>query len=685
MKSLIRMLKKEAGQALPLALILVFLGTAVVVPSLYLSTTSLRATRVVDQKTLEAYAADAGINDALWHLQAEERLALINPFDIWPVEYNLSEDLGREEVNDKDVTVNIDRAWVLGGLPDVPATMQEADDMNANLQYAVMGSINNVNHTNYIVNISTNETASEVHLDHIGIWLPGGYEYEPDSVTINGVAIGGTGDPLHLVKNPDDPQTPLRGGTALIWDYSGETFQNLSSITPPSPGGGWTPAQRYPPSIRLSFDYHNNPVVTPFREAEAFFPWIKLTIPYKIAWDTEIRFFHVASTATTPETDSHTIVDAYVPAGVTRYAPGSGSGEGAAIGGDYITIGNSLMTACWYRTGSWWNYVYHVGPPCDYTATNNEKGKLFTQSSATINPDAVPTNAQIEMAYLYWTAWWKTNGADTQATLSVNGAPVGTDGTVTADTWYVLPPPGLSGYQYACFANVTDAVKAITTTVDGTVFTVGGVSAVPATKPDGSTENQLANAGWSMVIIYSSPDVEVHQIYLYDQLAYLYSGQAVFTITGFLAPEVGTRDAKVGAFVAEGDPLRLPDYFEFKGQQFTNYVYLGDLSTSAPNPYNNIFNSYSSATGFTPSTLYGQPEGKIAGVDLESFTQDRNGNPLSNIVLPNDTSANIRVNSSNTQNNADAVMVVYIIFSVRSNTPPAGQGFQVGTMMYQFR
>jgi hypothetical protein len=692
MKSLIRMLRKEAGQALPLALILVFLGTAVVIPTLYFTTTNLKSTQAVDRKTLEAYAADAGINDALWHLQSDERLALINPLGTWPVEYNLKDDLGRDEVNDKDVTVNIDRAWVLGGLPDVPATMQEADDTNANLQYAVMGSLNNVNHANYIVNISTNEAASEVFLDHIGVWLPEGYEYVPDSVTINGVPIGGPGTNYGLVKNPDD-QTPLRGGTALIWDYWGESFQTLSSIAPPPPGGGWTPAQKYPPSIRLSFNYTNNPVVTPFREAQAFFPWIKLATGNHIAWDTENRFFHVVSTGTTPETNSHTIVDAYVPAGVTRYVPGSGSGEGAAIGGDYITIGNSLMTACWHRTGWWWNYVYTVGPPCDYTATNNEHGKQFSESSATINLDAVPTDAQIEMAYLYWTAWWTTNGADTEATLSVNGAPVAGGGTVTANTWYVLPPPGLSGYQYACFANVTDAVKAITTTVNGTIFTVGGVSAVPASAPDGSTQNQLANAGWSMVIIYSSQDedVGVHQIYLYDQLAYLYAGQSVFTITGFLAPEVGTRDAKVGAFVAEGDPQRKPDYFEFKGQQFTDYVYLGDHASSTPenrtttNPWDNVYNGFSTATGFTPSTLDGQAAGTISGVDLDSYTQDKDANPLSNIVLPNDTSANIRVNSSNTQYNADAIMVVYIIFSVRSNTPPAGEGFQVGTMMYQFR
>jgi hypothetical protein len=695
------MLRKEAGQALPMALILVFLGAAVVIPTLYFSTTNIKSTQVTDQKTLEAYAADAGIDDALWHLQSDEQLALLPPFSASDnLTYNFKTSYpGRDDVNNKDVTVTMERVWVLGGNPfastyNVPVDWPEAKAKSANLQYAVMGAINTDFHNNYIVDMNTNETGT-INLAHIGVWLPKGYSYAPGSVKINGVPIGGPGTNYTYVKEPTS-QPSLRGGTALIWDYSGRTFPQLAAIAP-LPSGGLQPAQKYPPSITLSFTYTNNPVVTPFKEAEGFFPWLRLTTPNKIAWDTENQFFYVVSTGTTTGTNSNTVVEAYVPTGVTRYVTSTGK-DIAALGGDYITIGNSLMTECWYRHKVGKNYVIDVGPDpdgnCPYTnnPTTNCRGKQFTQSSATINLNAVPQDAQIATAYLYWTAWWKTNGADQQATLSVNDIPVAGGGTVAANTWYVAPAAASNTYQYACFANVTDQVKAITApnyAVNGTKFTVGGVSAVPATAPDVSAENQCANAAWSMVIIYSSPSVNVHQIFLYDRLAYLFQGTGTFTITGFKAPATGIMDAKVGTFVAEGDPQRAPDYFEFKGQQFPSYVYLGDKNSTDPNYYQNIFNAYSSATGvpptFTPSTLDGQPVGKIAGVDLESFTQDKDGNSLSNKVLPNDTSANIRVNSSNSQSNADGIMLVYMIFSVRSSVPAAGEGYTVGTMMYQFR
>ena len=71
MKPLIRMLRKEAGQALPMALILLFLGAAVIIPTLYFTTTNLKATEVVDQKTRDIYAADAGIDDGLWKVRYE--------------------------------------------------------------------------------------------------------------------------------------------------------------------------------------------------------------------------------------------------------------------------------------------------------------------------------------------------------------------------------------------------------------------------------------------------------------------------------------------------------------------------------------------------------------------------------------------------------------------------------------
>ena len=69
MKLLKGILKTEAGQALPMALILLLLGGFLVVPSLVLMTTSLTANRQIDRANLELYAADAGVENVLWNIQ----------------------------------------------------------------------------------------------------------------------------------------------------------------------------------------------------------------------------------------------------------------------------------------------------------------------------------------------------------------------------------------------------------------------------------------------------------------------------------------------------------------------------------------------------------------------------------------------------------------------------------------
>ncbi|HEX7363603.1 MAG TPA: hypothetical protein VF366_00320 [Dehalococcoidia bacterium] len=76
MKRLRRILKSEAGQVLPVALVLLALGAFLVVPVVSLMTTNLNANRQVDQASLEQYAADAGVEDVMWHVRWESGFAL---------------------------------------------------------------------------------------------------------------------------------------------------------------------------------------------------------------------------------------------------------------------------------------------------------------------------------------------------------------------------------------------------------------------------------------------------------------------------------------------------------------------------------------------------------------------------------------------------------------------------------
>jgi hypothetical protein len=242
---------------------------------------------------------------------------------------------------------------------------------------------------------------------------------------------------------------------------------------------------------------------------------------------------------------------------------------------------------------------------------------------------------------------------------------------------------------------VTDQVRSAKPDhlLSGTTFTVAGVLAHPAVIHSGGkcdtndpsiTWSRSANAGWSMVIIYSSPQKKTHQIYVYPGCQHLFNTTSEFTIAGFAAPltlEPGetNNDAKMTVFASEGD-VNSPaaEYLGFKGQT-TAYYQLYDVSGNA-----DVFNSISNFTGFTPSSISTCQTGVgiISGIDIDTYTHTNTtvGTPLYSIVHPGDISANIKVQSL-----GDGFELIYVVFSVRSTAVPAGTEFDVGTMMYTIK
>lgn len=100
-----KIVKGQKGQALPIVLILLVLGGLLIVPTLNYASTSLKGHQVVESNTLEFYAADSGIEDALYWLingrQAE------GPWEDW------GEDVGSGErvtynINGRDVDVTVE-------------------------------------------------------------------------------------------------------------------------------------------------------------------------------------------------------------------------------------------------------------------------------------------------------------------------------------------------------------------------------------------------------------------------------------------------------------------------------------------------------------------------------------------------------------------------------------------------
>ena len=167
--------------------------------------------------------------------------------------------------------------------------------------------------------------------------------------------------------------------------------------------------------------------------------------------------------------------------------------------------------------------------------------------------------------------------------------------------------------------------------------TTGYPLGTPAVKVGGSypSKYQWTWAGWSLVIIYSSPETEGHQLYLFDTLRYIaLDTELTFTINNFLAPN-DTTGSHLTYFVGEGDNFYAGDSITLNGS------YLSD----AVNPWNNAFNSY--------SNLLDNPS--LSGVDIDDFD-------VSSLIQPDDSSAVVVLD-----NGSEIYNLVYIILSFRSS------------------
>ena len=67
-RRLIRAIKSESGQALPIVLVLLLLGGLLIAPTLSYASTSLNSGRVVEKNVNGLYAADAGVEYVLWQI-----------------------------------------------------------------------------------------------------------------------------------------------------------------------------------------------------------------------------------------------------------------------------------------------------------------------------------------------------------------------------------------------------------------------------------------------------------------------------------------------------------------------------------------------------------------------------------------------------------------------------------------
>jgi hypothetical protein len=157
-----------------------------------------------------------------------------------------------------------------------------------------------------------------------------------------------------------------------------------------------------------------------------------------------------------------------------------------------------------------------------------------------------------------------------------------------------------------------------------------------------STKYQWTYAGWSLIVIYSSPETKGHQLYLFDDFHYVGQYQTLdFPISGFLAPD-DTSGSHLTYFVGEGDDHYTGDYIEINGNR---------LSDLPGNPENNIFNSYSNT--ISESTFK-------SGIDIDTFD-------MSAYIDPGSTSSDVELGTEQ-----EIYNLIYIILSFRSDITTGG-------------
>lgn len=611
------LIKNERGQALPLVLMLLVVGGLTIGTLLTYVSTGLNVGQTQEERLAELYAADAGVEDGLWKVKNDE--VLLDPYD-YEAEFTYTLPVS---INEKEVVVTIKRIWVLDGLES------DANGKLPHQELVVAGLIIDEENGEYQVGLTYDGSKGNLKVERVGVWLPLGFNYVADSSS--GIT---TENPTNILN--------WRGGKALQWDFQpAVNFEDLPTSPEPPPPGGFAPASEFPIKRVLAFNF------SPAGQLKGSFSWIRTNRnDIYLSWDTDCELYRITATATDADTGKQTTIESYTFKEMMQK-------EDAAVKGNYRAIGNTLME----DTNG------------DYRGIRDE---LLSESSATISD--IPSDAEVAWAYLYWSAWrkrerhhrvWGEMKADTQVSFKVNdrqvyfdelGEPVQGYQDISASKWWLLENR-FPAYSYSCFKDVTDLVKLIGPTGNGK-YTVGGV--------DGLTDDEWSYAGWSLVIIYSSPSEKAHQLYLYDDFLYADNDTShTFTIEGFEAPE--DAEATLTCFVGEGDecygnhqydsysdaPWGDADWIKFND----NYLFDED------NPIYNIWNGKSSG-------LSGE---FIDGVDIDTFDVS------SPIISEGDTSAEVVLGTG-----VDSWNLVYIILSFGSDVPAGLKPNTVGSITYTY-
>ncbi len=355
--------RANKGYAYVIVLILMLVGSLIITPLLTYMGTGIKTGTIYKQKTEELYAADAGIEDGVWQVRYDNVETLFTDpvydrydyiTDNWT--YSLP-----ETVNNYDVDVSIKNVWIPSNIAIPDQT--EARTIIETGKLIVTGRVSGS--TNYEIKIvfypEDENEAANLMLTTLGVWLPAGFSYVDDSCNIE--------ENNTKTYYCDNVTIKHAGGSAITWTFPDDTYYSGYTGTPTKDALPGVVTSDFPMECTIDFQFSSE---TPGRLPTAV-AWVTTEgvgdIPY--AWDADTNICQIHSVA------GETQVEKYISKNDIRQLS-------AAIPGDYKAIGNSLM----YRSG-----IYP-----------KSRNVLLSESSTSVAD--IPEDAQVELAYLYWSGWY---------------------------------------------------------------------------------------------------------------------------------------------------------------------------------------------------------------------------------------------------------------------------------------
>jgi hypothetical protein len=705
----------EKGQVLLLVLVLLLVGILFITSTMGFMSTSFKTNLVYINNTISLYSSEAGIQDGIWNIlnQSASDLAsnLLTPVSpntnsFNPYDYNTSGWIYRLydpsagnttpiNVNTYPVKITLKNTWVPlvddstpGWVPTLtnplppdgvisPPSPTTAGLIENDTSFVVTGAVSAI--PTYKITVlftGTNNATNSIPVISVGCWLPQGFTYNNGSSNLYQ-----GGNPLFTTEQV----LQCSGNEAVVWTFPSQTFYSLQQSM--SQTGGNT--------LQISFRY-----TTALSKLPECLPWVvdgstsNTDFPYPYTWDFDTTLYDMTASA------GNTAIEAFIPKSETRTL-------GNAISGDYVAVGNSLLT---------------VDTTNPYNLAHDVRTVVVSDSSAAAS--GIPSNANVQGAYLYWTGWidgttsskplgasygtlvnFKVHGV--QLYYNSHGQPVAGNSPL-ASSYNQTNNVSVGGYAYSCYRDVTALVRyelqalnpGASNLPGNETYDVGAASGCTlASTTDNTGGIEAANCGWSLVIIYSGPTTLGHQLYLYDNFAtaagntgHSYNGSDIDVtgntagpggvISSFLVPpqlpsEIGDPNsiaAKITAFVGEGD-----------------YCYSGDfIALNAPLTYQGV------TTGHTPWDIPdGNPSKLYDGVPLAAPNLGQSGDPnLPNSAAQPDNVWNGKSQTGATLDGVD-IKTFNILWSsglihagdvsARIDIPTQVDGFNIVYMIFSFR